>query len=71
MRIQEIAAMIPPHEAQLAVAKVFVALGSQFDWNSDTLDQVAEGVAGAHPQGLPSVFDQDDEAVKFWDEVTW
>ncbi|ALF00963.1 hypothetical protein SEA_SERENITY_96 [Mycobacterium phage Serenity] len=69
MDIREIAARIPADKAQLAVARVFVALGSQFDWDSGTLDHVAEAVASAHPQGLPSVFDQDEAAVEFWENV--
>ena len=66
MLITEIAARIPADTAQLAVARVLAALGSESDWSSDTLDAIAAAVAPAHPDGLPSVFDQDDAAVEFW-----
>lgn len=69
MLITEIAARIPAEVAQLAVARVLTALGSETDWSSDTLDEIATAVAPAHPAGLPSVFDQDDDAVTFWQEV--
>lgn len=71
MKIHEVAALIPADRAKLAVARVFVELGSHQDWDSDTLDAVASAVASAHPQGLPSVFDRDDDAVTFWRRVGW
>lgn len=68
MKIHEVAIRIPAGEAQLAVAWVFAVLGSQHDWDSGNLDTVA-AVADAHPQGLPPVFDHDDDSVAFWREV--
>ncbi len=69
--IGSIAAMIPPHEAQIAVAKVLAALGSQLDWNSDTTSNVASAVddVGQYLPGVPSYFNQDDEAVAFWQNL--
>ncbi|ORW08123.1 MULTISPECIES: hypothetical protein [Mycolicibacter] len=69
--IGSIAAMIPPHEAQLAVAKVLAALGGQFDWDSDTTANVADAVAhiGQYLPGVPSYFNQNDEAVTFWQNL--
>ncbi|AZS12049.1 hypothetical protein SEA_ZETZY_79 [Mycobacterium phage Zetzy] len=69
MNIRDIAALIPPDKAQLAVARVIAALGSQYDWNADTLDGVAEAVKSVVPEQVPSPFDQDDEAIEFWQEV--
>lgn len=69
MQITDIAARIPAGAAQLAVARVLVALGSEFDWNSDTLDGVVQAVGPCVPAGLPAVFDQDEDAIAFWQEV--
>jgi hypothetical protein len=69
MQIHEVAAQIPAATAQLAVANVLAVLGSRDEWNSDTLDDVAAAVAIAHPKGLPSIFDQDDDAVAFWEKM--
>lgn len=70
MNLSEVAAKIDPNEARIAVAKVMAALGGQFDWNSDTLEWVADAVCGlAVRSGLPSVADQDDAAVEFWKNV--
>ncbi|QGJ97362.1 hypothetical protein PBI_ISCA_82 [Mycobacterium phage Isca] len=69
MSIEDIAALIPADKAQLAVARVIAALGSQFDWDSDTLDGVANAVKDVVPAEIPSPFDQDDEAIEFWQEV--
>jgi len=69
MRVNEIAERIPADAAQLAVARILAILGSQFDWDSSTLDYVAEAVAPSIPRGVPSVFDQDGDAVVFWQEV--
>lgn len=66
--IDSIAAMIPPHEAQIAVAKVLAALGGQFGWNSDTTANVADAVAGLsqYLPGIPPYIEQDEGAVDFW-----
>lgn len=69
MQIHEVAEQIPAATAKLAVANVLAVLGSRSEWSSDTLDDVAAAVAAAHPKGLPSIFDQDDEAVEFWGSV--
>lgn len=66
MHINEIAAKVPADVAQLAVARVLVALGSEQNWSADTLDEIATAVAPAIPAGLPSVFDQDEAAEDFW-----
>ncbi|MEB3023367.1 MULTISPECIES: hypothetical protein [Mycolicibacter] len=69
--IESIAAMIPPHAAQLAVANVLAALGSQLDWNSDTTSNVANAVASIsqYLPDVPSYFDQNDAAVEFWQNL--
>jgi hypothetical protein len=69
MQIHEVAEQIPAATAKLAIANVLAVLGSQSDWSADTLDDVAAAVAAAHPKGLPSIFDQDDEAVAFWEKL--
>lgn len=70
VNLSEVAAKIDPDEARFAVAKVMAALGCQTDWNSETLDWVADAVGGlAARTGLPDIFDQDDAAVEFWKGV--
>lgn len=69
MRIDEIAALIPADDARIAVARVLAALGSATDWGADTLDYIATAVAPLRPEELPPVFDQDDSALDFWQEV--
>ena len=70
--ITTIAAQIPSATAQRAVARIMAALGSQSEWNYDTLDSVAEAVRPVmvDMQGLvPSVFDQSPAATQFWEAV--
>ena len=69
MEIHEVADRIPAATAKLAVAQVLAVLGSRSDWSADTLDDVAAAVAAAHPKGLPSIFDQGDAAVAFWEKL--
>ena len=70
MSIAEVAAKIDPDDARTAIARVMVALGSEFDWNSDTFDPIAGAVLGlAARAGLPSVADQDEAAIDFWQAI--
>jgi len=70
MSVTEVAAQIDPHEARIAVARVMAALGREFDWNSDTFEGIAVAVVGlAARSGLPSVADQDDGAIEFWQRI--
>lgn len=66
MRIEELAARITARDAQLAVARVLAVLGSEFDWNADTLDQIVTAIGPAIPAGVPSCFDQSDDDITFW-----
>ncbi len=73
MDINNIAAQIDPSKAQLAIARLCVALGREFDWNSDTFNDIAAAVRPAVPEGLPPIMgqDEDDEAAfAFWRNVT-
>lgn len=70
MHISEIAARIPARDAQLAVARVLAVLGSEFDWNSATLDDIVTAISPAIPTGLPSCFDQSDDDISFWRGVS-
>ena len=69
MRVDEIAARIPADDARIAVARVLTAPGSETDWSADTLDYIATAVAPLRPEALPLVFDQDESALNFWQEV--
>ncbi|OHU47151.1 hypothetical protein BKG82_26195 [Mycobacteroides chelonae] len=70
MNIKDIADRIDPRKAQLALAGVFVALGHEFDWSSDTFNEIADAVRPAHKDsGLPPIFDQDDDACEFWSQI--
>ncbi|WNN93943.1 hypothetical protein SEA_HASHROD_88 [Mycobacterium phage HashRod] len=71
MNIRQLAALIPPDKAQLAVAEVIAALGAQQSWDADTLDDVANAVKSVVPEQVPSPFDQDEAAVEFWEGMWW
>lgn len=73
MDINDVAAQVDPGKAQLAVARLCVALGRELDWDSDTFDDIAAAIGPAVPQGLPPIMgqDQDDDApFAFWRNVT-
>lgn len=73
MDVNDVAAQIDPVKAQLAVARLCVALGRKLDWNSDTFDDIAGALAPAVPEGLPPIMGQDeddDESFAFWQQVT-
>jgi hypothetical protein len=67
--LAELADRIDPDLARLALARIMQTLGAAADWDSDTMSNVAAAVAHAHPVGLPSPFDQDDDALTFWQSV--
>lgn len=66
MNIRKIAAQVDPVAAQMAIARAMVALGSESNWDSETIEHVCSAISPAFPSGLPSVFNQDDGAVDFW-----
>lgn len=66
--ITELASRIDPDLAQRTVAKIMRALGHQFDWGSDTLDEIARTMP-SHIDGVPDFCDQDDDAEKFWSNL--
>lgn len=69
-RIEDVAKLIPPDTAQRVAAKVMAALGSQLDWNSDTLEWVAEAMKPLDGiGGTPRFMDQDDDAIEFWQNL--
>lgn len=73
MDINDVAAQIDPVKAQLAVARLCVALGREFDWSSDTFDDIAGALAPAVPETFPPIMGQDDgddESFAFWQNVT-
>lgn len=61
--------MIDPDKARLAVADAMVAMGREQDWDSETIEHVASALSSAFPDSVPSVFDQNDDAVDFWQSV--
>lgn len=71
MNINEIAAKIDPDKARLAIAHAMVALGSELDWDSETIEHVASALSPAFPADLPNAFDQDQAAVEFWQDINY
>lgn len=74
----ELAAHIPAHTAQLAVVHAFAALGAQSDWNSDTIEYVADTLKDCHTAilkvpGVPSPYtwggSDADESTWFWSNI--
>ncbi|HJT94050.1 MAG TPA: hypothetical protein VJ777_19310, partial [Mycobacterium sp.] len=71
VRLADIAAMVDPAKAQRAIADVMACLGMDSEWGSETIEHVASAAKSAFPEGLPSVFDQDDDAVSFWSSLDY
>lgn len=70
MNLHQVADKIPAPEAQLAVARAMVAMGSEAEWDSGTIECVVEAMApAARASGLPSFVDQDAAAVEFWGNI--
>jgi hypothetical protein len=70
--LAEVAAQLDPVKSRLALAGVLRALGAKQSWDSEVLDWVGESIRRSgvlEDAELPSCFDQDDEAVEFWQEV--
>ncbi|MCV6988694.1 hypothetical protein H7I87_00480 [Mycobacterium timonense] len=67
--IHAVARMIDPAAAQLAVASAFSTLGSLAEWDSETIEWVTQDLLRAFPTGLPTVTDQDEAALEFWQAV--
>lgn len=68
--IDQIAAMIEPQKAQLAVANVMVALGADTSWSGDTVMAVKEAVQYAFPKNLPDPTESEaDGTERFWQTV--
>lgn len=67
--VEDVAALVDPAAAQLAVARAMAAFGAELEWDSETIEYVADAVRPAFPKDLPSVFDQDDAAVEFWESL--
>ena len=71
VRLADIAAMVDPAKAQRAIADVMACLGMSSEWDAETIEYVASAASRAFPEGLPSVFDQDDAAVSFWSSLDY
>lgn len=69
--IRDIAAKIDPWDAQIAVAQAMQAMGSQREWDSETIELVAAPmVAIGKKIGLPSFTNADVEgSCEFWQSV--
>jgi hypothetical protein len=68
--IDEVAARIDPLKARYAVARLCALLGRKFDWDSGTFNEIRDAIIPAAPSSCPAFFDQDDDAVAFWQNVT-
>lgn len=65
--IQEIADMIDPRAAQMAIAMAMTAMGVESEWDSETIEIVAAPmVAIGKKLNLPTFTDTDESAVAFW-----
>lgn len=70
LTFDQILARIDREKAATAVAHSVVYLGGLLDWGVDEFMAVQETLFTALPEGLPSVGDQDDEALKFWGTIS-
>lgn len=68
--LAEIADRVDPTKARHAVARLCVLLGSELDWDSGTFNDIRDAIIPAAPNSCPPFFDQDDEALEFWQNVT-
>ena len=68
MTLEQIAASIDPKDAQMAVARAMVTMGSLDEWDSETIEWVAEPmIAIGKKVGLPEFTNGDNvEALTFW-----
>lgn len=71
--LDEIAARIPAHIAQLAVTQAFAVAGSEAEWDSETIERVMSCLAPALAHigiddDVRSPYDMDPDAVDFWRE---
>lgn len=76
MTIEKLADLIPARTAQITCATLLAALGSQYEWNSDTMSSVSEAAHEINrisvEAGLPSIYeqnDEDDSAEQFWQDL--
>ncbi|UQX13394.1 hypothetical protein [Candidatus Mycobacterium methanotrophicum] len=67
--VRQVAALVDSDKAKLAVAQAMAALGSEIEWDSETIEHVCEAIRPAFPEGLPSVFNQDGAAAEFWENL--
>ena len=71
--IDQIAARIPAHVAQLAVAHAFAVVGSEPDWDSGTIERVMSCLDPALvyigiDADVPSPYLIEPDAITFWEE---
>lgn len=76
--LAEIAARIPAHQAQLAVAKIFAVVGSTPEWDSETIEHVLNQLSEIHDDlfiglwgrtDLPDPYSTANEAQEFWENI--
>lgn len=67
--IRDVARKIDPWAAQVALATIFTILGSEEDWGSDQLQDIGAICTDLQKETiLPSIGDQDDAALEFWND---
>lgn len=66
----ELIETIHPGEAVDAVAHMLRILGRAEDWNADTIDALVNAILNAKPPTLPSICNQDPQALAYWTNLT-
>jgi hypothetical protein len=67
---EDVLAKVDREKAARAVASCLVYLGGLEDWGSDEFCAVQETLFAAKPADLPTVGDQDDDALEFWGTIS-
>lgn len=61
---------LDPLRAQCALLRVMAVMGSVSEWDSSTIESVAEAARRAwHGTQLPDFTDQSEEAIAFWKAI--
>ena len=77
--LNELAARIPPHLAQMAVAQIYATIGMEDEWDSETIEHVLDCLGDIHPhmgftdldnngpsEAIPNPYSQEPGVAEFW-----